>query len=83
MAELRSYTREFPQKVMLCVEYLVGQTKESWELGCDEQDLMEVLNALLVCQDKSIRLRAENIVHHMGSIGRFEFRKLLSLIGSD
>jgi hypothetical protein len=76
LRRLKELVVKYRHEVFQCLDLIVRKSeKHHWGLYDDE--VKEILRVILAFDDDLLRERAEDLVHHIGSLGFLSFRELL------
>jgi hypothetical protein len=76
LSQLRELAVEYPHEVFECLDLIVQKSeKPNW--GLYNNEVKEILRVILASDDDLLRECAEDLLHHIGSLGFLSFRELL------
>lgn len=76
MAELAP---AYPKEALNCLNLLIEDKGNSWDLFFWRESIREILKAALSCGDSIVVQQAVDTVHKLGAHGKFDYKDLLSI----
>jgi hypothetical protein len=79
LEELQAHVETRPLDVLACVDLLLRRDNPGWTVFGSRARLEAILSRTTRSDDTEVKKRAVAIVHYLGAIGHFEFRKLVGM----
>ena len=78
LGRLKELVSDYPHEVFKCLDLIVRKSeKHNW--GLYDNEVKKILRIILAFDDDALRERAEDLLHHIGSLGFLSFRELLQV----